>query len=606
VVIPAITTTALTAATTSTFHGATSTGTSSVRQRLASVIVRNVSPVAVAFQQQRRRRSTPEPKRLYWSGSSSSSSSSSHWSSNPFSFVQRKDQHILPPMSQMIKTARTLSSNNDDDASGSTVPATTTTPPPQRTLTDFLRHCKLCPTHHIVIGNEAGDVDSIISAIAYAYVHYEYLFHHPYHRNHAEDDDDGGGTTKNDTRITPMVSIPRTDLQTQRPETIFLLQLAGISCTEHLWCIQDDDLWPQLSQPPAVDQPVPPAAPVMTIVDVTLVDHNRFVGIKNSKYLDHTKPFYNVVGILDHHWDEGYHTDTCQKRYIAYANHTALVASTCTLIVEEVQTYYYAATTAPSYGTNIIIYPAPLALLLLGVILLDSVNMNPDAGKVTSRDIAAVHALVHHTDWGQNLSVEAQNILQVRSSLSSSSSNSSSSSHQPNTTALFNALQNAKFAPTFWNALSVYDALRLDYKKFAPTTINDLNVFGVSTVLIPLTGFTSKNEVFNSIHLFMNDMQIGLLGIMFAYTDSDDSSKLNRELILIGTSANLPIVEQMVDFLLSDGTLRLFEKSEIATNPILENTNVRLTIRSFQQMNTAASRKQVAPLLLKFFATRMT
>jgi exopolyphosphatase len=315
---------------------------------------------------------------------------------------------------------------------------------------------------------------------------------------------------------------------------------------------------------------------------------------------------------LDHHWDEGYHTDTCQKRNIAYANHTALVASTCTLIVEEVQKYYYEATTAPqsfrSYETTVI-YPAPLALLLLGVILLDSVNMNPDAGKVTSRDIAAIHALVHHTDWGQNLSVEAQNILQLHPSLSSSSSSISSnrsSRHQPNTTALFNALQNAKFAPTFWKALSVYDALRLDYKKFAPTTSNDLNGFGVSTVLIPLTSFTSKNEVFNSIHLFMNDMQIGLLGIMFAYTDSDDSSRLNRELMLIGTSANLPLVEQMVDFLLSDGTLRLFEKSEIATNPILENTNVRLTIRSFQQMNTAASRKQVAPLLLKFFATRMT
>ena len=417
------------------------------------------------------------------------------------------------------------------------------------TLQEFLHSRKRSPTPHVVIGNEAGDADSVISAICYAYVQ-EFV---------------------NPSRypITPVVSISGNDLQTQRPETVRLLQLAGISLQEHLCYVNDAAVLRSDAD--------------TSLLNITLVDHNRLS--VNRPYLNASNPNNIVVGVLDHHLDEGYHIDTCVNRNIAYQDSASLVASTCTLIVEEMQLDDGCLVVSP--------IPASLSLLLLGVILLDSLNMDPNAGKVTDRDVAAIQTLVRHTDW-QDLDQEARTLLDI---------GNIDPDPSPNLTSLFQELQNAKFSPTFWKELSVYDALRLDYKQFSPSCLGAVNALGVSTVLLSRSEFGRKPDILPGICSYMKELQIDLFGIMFAYSSESvdnpgNTVGLTRELTLVGS--NRLLMNRLIEFLLQEGSLQLKEVPETHAT-LIENSSDQLTIRSFQQMNSAASRKQVVPLFMKFF-----
>jgi exopolyphosphatase len=244
---------------------------------------------------------------------------------------------------------------------------------------------------HVVLGNEAGDADSLISAIALAYIE----------------------SVKGQVPKTPLLPIPLTDLQTQRPETVHLLHLAGINSAQDLFWSAD---YPALFEENR---------------NVTLVDHNRLGPVFQASG-------WKVVEILDHHVDLGQHLDTCSghARKIAFQGNQALVASTCTLIVERLQELWEPP------------FPADLSLLLLGVILLDSVNMSPAAGKGTTRDAAAIDKLQQETSWN-DLSKETKKALGTSKAVR----------EKPDTLALFEALQNAKFEGAFWESLSVRDAV---------------------------------------------------------------------------------------------------------------------------------------------------
>jgi len=87
--------------------------------------------------------------------------------------------------------------------------------------------------------------------------------------------------------------------------------------------------------------------------------------------------------------------DTCsdpRDRTIAFDDdkQAAAVASSCTLVAERLRKVW--RTDVDGDGDDGIMdmeslpYPASLGTLVLGVILLDSVNLSPEAGKVTSRD----------------------------------------------------------------------------------------------------------------------------------------------------------------------------------------------------------------------------
>lgn len=402
-------------------------------------------------------------------------------------------------------------------------------------LVDFLQSQKQqTKISNIVIGNPAGDADSIVTALCWAYV-----------ASWAQEPANGN-------ILTPVMSIPRHDLQTQRPETMLLLQWASVSIDSLL------DVTDVRNDPDR-----------FCGAQVTLVDHNR---LDTSAFDAGTVLDWTVTGILDHHYDEGLYKDTCDMREIAFENNRATVASTTTLVAER----------ATNNDERL---PSDVALLLLGTILLDSVNMNPAAGKGTPRDQAAIDALLANTDWRDGrLTVSADPKLW------------DSETGRPDPSVFFERLQQAKFDVDFWKTLSVRDALRLDYKQFNPNGSGDSgSPFGASTVLVDWNTFLEKENVPASIAAYMQDVNVSFLAIMCAFT-LPNSDELHRQMILCAKQPTL--LDDLIQHLQELGpedNLQLVERTESSVS------EGNLHVRAFDQNKINASRKQVAPLLIRYF-----
>lgn len=455
-------------------------------------------------------------------------------------------------------------------SSSPTTTSTTTTP----SLAEFLKQRKASPTRHLVIGNAAGDADSILSALCWAYV-----------VSVAKKKKDT--TTKNshkdndDQDATPIVSIPRRDLLTQRPETLFLLKLANIVPDD--CCIHVDDV--MISNNDDDNDNDDKKDSVLQGATVTLVDHNRLA----STIFDHLN--WTVTGILDHHYDEGLYMDTTTSattggiREIAFQENQATVASTTTLVTEH---WAAAACTSSSLSSDV-------AILLLGTILLDSVNMQPSADKGTPRDQAAIDVLLSKTDW-QDGKIQAmpKDMMDQRQN-----------DGRPIPEKLFDHLQQAKFDTEFWKSLGVLDALRLDYKEFTPNNSDNAGdaaarPFGISTVLLKWELFVEKENVLEEIEIYMQNVNIEFLGIMCTYTE-EDKEGLQRELILCAKN-NSDLLHTMVENYLQK--LDKEENLQLQEQPNKIDTtknDSEITVRFFAQGKSKASRKQVAPILLRYF-----
>jgi len=371
---------------------------------------------------------------------------------------------------------------------------------------------------HVVFGNEAGDADSIISALSLAFVD-SVCYKAP---------------------KTPIVSIPRADLCLRR-ETVLLLELANVE-VDKLHFMDD---------PIVLD----------SVKDITLVDHNRLTIEKDSM------EDVQVVEILDHHYDEGCHTQVQgDLRNVAFQNDKALVASTCTLVAERL---FASDTAKPPYDSH-------LSIALLGVILLDTVNMKPEAGKGTARDQAAIGTLVHKTDW---------------STLENKSGLINTDDGTIDTDNLFDLLSESKYDQEFWRGLSVADALRLDYKRFQSPSGH---VFGASSILLEIDAFLSKTDMMEELQSYMEQVGVPLLAVLSSQF-KDNAPR--REMLLCGSNEKL--VNDMTGDLLTSSEASIMKTEEVPLG--MENGTGALTLKRFRQGNPKASRKQVAPILLNFY-----
>ena len=362
---------------------------------------------------------------------------------------------------------------------------------------------------NVVLGNEAGDADSIISALALAYV--ESISNHP---------------------MTPIVSVPRDDLCLRR-EAVLLMDLAQVD-TAKLRYIDDEEVF----RKPRF---------------VTLVDHNRLtIGAD-----------WTVTEIVDHHFDEQSHEHVVGRlRDIAFENDKALVGSTCTLVAERLFT-----TLQPPYASQV-------SIALLGVILLDTLNMSPAAGKGTQRDQVAIDELVSKTDWS---TLEGSHFIKQDGVI--------------DTDKLYESLRKCKFDLGFWKQLSARDALRLDYKRFqAPMG----QVFGSSSILLDMDSLLTKPNFVEETISYMNESEIPLLTVLGLKLIGQSTQ---RELLLCGSDRNL--VNNIADYILTNPAAKKAMQSE---EKALEKDTGALVVRHFQQGNPKASRKQVAPILLNFFS----
>jgi len=179
----------------------------------------------------------------------------------------------------------------------------------------------------VVMGNEAGDLDSMASAIGYAW----YI------------------STIQGTPAVPLTQTPRGDLHL-RAENLHAFSLVGLDPAD-LLCVDD------------VPHEKPGPFPATKFA---LVDHNR-LGSQFS--LDN--PEARVVAIVDHHTDEGLHKDTADPRIV-----TTGIGSCASLVAR------YLEEKCPDK------LPPELASLLLSSIVIDTSGMIP-GGKAVETDILA-------------------------------------------------------------------------------------------------------------------------------------------------------------------------------------------------------------------------
>ncbi|KAF4663378.1 hypothetical protein FOL47_005767 [Perkinsus chesapeaki] len=235
-----------------------------------------------------------------------------------------------------------------------------------------------------VVGNQAADADSIISAAALAYIR------------------DIGGNR----RYQPFVQCDEEDLSL-RPEV-------GL-------------LWTRFTKSPKVALPSTKAGIPSAVDSWVIVDHNELT-LKGS-----SAP---VISIVDHHVDSGKYPELRGEARVIEP-----VGSCCTLVARE-----YLDSSKPE------MVDVPLCGILLGVILLDTVNMSTEAAKATAVDWDVVERLSAVVGFDE---------------------------HQR--TSLFRELQQAKTDPKMWERMSPRQLVDYDYKYFD----SGIGV-GMSSLLVPL------------------------------------------------------------------------------------------------------------------------
>lgn len=189
---------------------------------------------------------------------------------------------------------------------------------------------------HLVNGNEAGDLDSISSAVAFAFLN----------------------NALNATRTVPLVMTPSKYLRL-RPENLLACKTAEIG--------PEDLLSPE-------DLPVPTQDLGSLGVRFDLVDHNRLLpdfGDNEDK----------VDCIIDHHEDEQ-RSPNAKVREIVFPT-----GSSSSLVTRHFQPQWQASISSPA-GVNGSPVPRELATLLLSSIMIDTQDLK-EGGKATDLDRAA-------------------------------------------------------------------------------------------------------------------------------------------------------------------------------------------------------------------------
>ncbi|XP_041708972.2 exopolyphosphatase PRUNE1 [Coregonus clupeaformis] len=347
------------------------------------------------------------------------------------------------------------------------------------------------PEFHVVLGNEACDLDSMVSALAYAYFLSKTL--------------DSGKIPL------PVLNIPRQEFPL-RTDNAFLLRESGLS--------QDDLVFRDEVDLGSLHR--------AGRLDLTLVDHN--VLPSSDRDLEEA-----VVEVIDHHLLERKPSPSCPV--------TMETVGSCTTLV-----------------TERIIQKAPevldqqVAQLLYGTIVLDCVNMAPEAGKVTPKD--SQYAVLLETRF-PNL---------------------------PPRGVLFQSLQNAKFDVS---GLTTEQMLLKDMKVASE---RDLKL-AVSVIYMTLEAFLQRQSLQQELCEFCHKHSYNLV---VAMTISFKDNKEPFRQLAVYSSSTL-YREEMSQAL------------EQARNPSLSLSPMSSPysdIKAYLQGNTLASRKKVLPIIKDFLRDR--
>jgi exopolyphosphatase len=401
------------------------------------------------------------------------------------------------------------------------------------TLKEYLLHSKnILPSlivnnnnntkFDIVIGNESGDCDSIVSSILHAY----FLF----------------STKKTANVVLPILSMPMEDLKLRGAES-FLLKNCGIDSSNLIFT--DQIPWQDVS---------------LNIDKVTLVDHN---------VLSHSMVFLNpkVYEIIDHHKDESQYSEIVDPT----RRNIEKVGSCSTLIAENFlrETNLFVNNVDLQHNNNNTALDSDnsknIASLLLSTILLDTMNLSPEAKKATQKDINIINKFqLLFKQWDNDACKK-----------------------------WFENLHSVKFNPEFWLSLSTVDKLRLDYKQYV--SLETKNTLGISAVLIPLGTFINDDKFIYDCFEYISTKKLNVLVIM---TMTLLNGVPSRELLIISKCKDDGVFNKVIKCI-EESTLNVDIQLEDEAKACVNNyggTNGVL-LRCYKQHLVTGSRKIVAPLL---------
>ncbi|KAL9653365.1 hypothetical protein ABK040_002001 [Willaertia magna] len=387
-------------------------------------------------------------------------------------------------------------------------------------LNSFLKACKtfVSEAHSnqstysklsLCIGNQASDLDSMISSIAYSYAI---------------------SNKQKDCLVLPVMNIPEEDFNLRTDASWFLGKF-GISSKNLVFYFDNKPLHELIEK-----------FKERQALSIILTDHNKLAPEQDQLLSNF------VTEIIDHHVDENHYKDGSLSLKLI-----ELIGSTCTLISSQLSDEFLSE-------------EKEISELLLGTILLDTMNLDPKFKKVTPKDEEQAKRLI--------------NILNY------------SKEQQDN---LFNALFTERFDVSNLNS---YDLLRSDYKdwKMGNTMV------GISTAKRSLEDWYEKDQnLIQSFEHFYQNKSLDILYIMFAYSDKENNFK--RQLGVYTKQKEL--FEKSIEYLEQQC------KEELNLTPITTTTTVTTTLLKekkkedeyltfYQQHNIASSRKVLQPLLTKF------
>ncbi|WRT69773.1 uncharacterized protein IL334_006764 [Kwoniella shivajii] len=422
----------------------------------------------------------------------------------------------------------------------------------------------------VVMGNEAGDLDSIASSISYAYL----------------------SAALTAQRSVPLILTPA-NLMKLRPENLLAFELSSFPVESLLH---------------------PEQLPISTTelsslgVKFGLVDHNRLL----PPFGDHTRDG-TVESIIDHHEDEHSHLDA-EIREIQIPT-----GSSASLVTKHFMKEWKSSLSSSPAGQKGSPIPSELATLLLSAILIDTTGLKPDR-KATETDYQAASFLYPISTLSTTTTPNPDNTSAVDSQQNGDGhiiSFSTDGSNIPqDLTILTEKLQDTKMDVS---SLTTSQLLLRDYKEYSlPTSSSEYPTLKIGLSTVPLgfkkwlskepNGFESLLEETNE---YMEEKTLDIEGILTSFKNGQGKSRRELALIVRRSGGVIKSHEQANKVLkeLKKGLetnsdlldLSKWDKDNKGAISAWENHNDQVVF--WKQGNVKSTRKQVAPILRDLVAS---
>ena len=349
-------------------------------------------------------------------------------------------------------------------------------------LKNFLKKAKstINNIEQVVVGNESADLDSIISANLLAFAYCK----------------------MGEQNIIPLINCKRQDYKL-RTESYGLLKRYDIDENDLIFI---DDINSSLISNPGN-------------LKVIIVDHNKLPD--NLRAWDN-----NVVSVFDHHQDIKMYKNASPRIFETVGSCSTLVAQ------------FILNNKAELFKNE------ELAILSISPILVDTVNLDQEQGRVTDLDVEISNKIKEYT------SADLEK--------------------------LYNDLQ---FMKSDVSALSSIDLLRKDYKQWASEKLT----YGMASVPLSIADWLNKDtDIAAACETYMKDNSLDMLIVMTAYV----ADGFKRELILLSNNINI-----------SKDLINLFNIKGLDLSSYKTELKSENEISVFNQGGLGFSRKKIQPVI---------